>query len=388
MSLFSFDRKRLHTLLASALCSSEILVFYKSHSSWFTERRLRRLVYHTSTENNHMTMPLEALHEYASRLVSMEEAFLLWFKGLSNEEKRFLALLIEFPILNAEKAYKTAGLWKNGYVKKEIARNIKEKDKYVLENVAVYQNGFVFCPAILRRYIAVHLSTLEEYSYLKKIITPRHITVSEFEELLNKKDIQNDSKNELSQLKNKNALTIQDAINFLSENGFIADVLLPHLHLNSKRWLCPATKDELKDYAEKMAAFFQSELFATPVSFSDILFSCNDDILNAIPHLFKGKHFSGYFLTLLSDDLTESSLDEKRAKLNSSEKFFGRRISLLDTQTFIYSFVELPMLHNIALVLCQLGFFSCTFAGKASDLEKASGVSLFQYGQIELIKAR
>lgn len=385
MSITYLDRKRLNTLLTSALYSSEILSFYKSHSFLFTERRLRRLVYHTSTENIHMAMPLGELQEYASRLVSMEEAFLLWFKGLSNEEKHFLALLIEFPILNVEYAYNVAGFWKNDYVKKEIARNIKEKDKYVLENVAVYQNGFVFCPTILRRYIAVHLSTLEEYSYLKRLIAPCHITASEFE-LLNKKDIQNDSKNELSQL--KNALTIQDAINFLSENGFIADVLLPHLHLNSKRWLCPATKDELKDYAEKMAAFFKSELFATPVSFSDILFSCNDDILNAIPHLFNEKHFSGYFLTLLSDDSSKNFLDENRAKINSSEKIFGRRIPLLDTQTFIYNFVELPLLHNIALVLCQLGFFSCTFTEETSDFEKASGVSLFPSGQINFVNAR
>lgn len=337
-----------------------------------------------------MTMPLEALYEYASRLVSMEEAFLLWFKTLSSEEKRFLALLIEFPVLNAENAYKAAGLWKNGYAKNEIARNIKEKDKYVLENVAVYQNGFVFCPAIVRRYIALHLSTLEEYSYLKKLIAPRHVCASEFEELLNRKNTQDDSENELPPLKNKNARTIQDAlsINLLSGSSFIADALLPHLHLNSKRWLCPMSKDELQDYAEKAAAFFQSELFAEPVSFSDILLSCNDDFLNAVPHLFKGRHFSGYFLALLNDDSSESSLDAKRAKVTSSEKVFGRRIPLLDTQAFIHSFVELPALHNLALLLCRLGFFSCTFAKEPSDFEKASGVSLFPHGQIEYIRTR
>lgn len=335
-----------------------------------------------------MTMPLEALYEYASRLVSMEEAFILWFKSLSAEEKRFLELLIEFPILNAENAYKMAGLWKNAYVKKEIARNIKEKDKYVLENVAVYQNGFVFCPAILRRYIVAHLSTLDEYSYLKKIITPRHISVLEFEEQFNRKNTQDNSTNELPQLKNKNAHTIQDAINFLSESGFIADVLLPHLHLNAKRWLCPTPKDKLQGYAKKVAMFFQSELFVTPVSFSDILLSCNDDILNAIPHLFMGKNFSGYFLTLLNDESSGSSIDSKRAKLNSSEAVFGRRIPLLDTQTFIYNFVELPVLHNIAMFLCQNGFFSCTFCEKPSTFEKASGVSLFPFGEIDFIKAR
>lgn len=149
----------LSSLLHSSLYSQEILDFYRSRSDWFSARRLRRLVFHTSRENDHLVLPEAEVYRYASRLLSMQEVFLLWFESLPQGSKKLLVLLVQRPILSVDSAYKMAGILDGNFsdsdfesdTKTEILGDIQKKQKYILENIAIYKGGFVFCPAVFRQ---------------------------------------------------------------------------------------------------------------------------------------------------------------------------------------------------------------------------------------------
>lgn len=413
------DLKKLHSLLLNAICSEEILGFYKANKSWFNAARLRRLVWHTSDRNDHITIPEDALYEYAVRLISMEEAFLLWFKHLSDGEKRFICLVTEFPAVSEEAAYKKAG-----FTQSEIKKDIKEKGKYVLENIAVYENGLVFCPDIIRRYIASHLSTLPEYEYLRKTLSPRRITAEDFKEIHSEMRQREMIKARFSALENelskcreldietlKKAQSIEEALEtaFLCGSEFEARILLPQLHLNAGRWVSPENAGGRKRYAEQAAAFLKSAVFSSPVSFADILsfpyesISAGGETMESsipestvlkcsIPELFKGITFYGYYVNYLPD----GEKTETEAKLRSSA-VFGRRKALEYSKMQLFNFVSLPAFNNLALLLCYLGFFECAFQSTEpsgffnsgifnSGLEKVSGLSLYSFGCIDYIK--
>ena len=107
----------------------------------------------------------------------MQEAFLLWDEKLPQSHKNLLVLLVKNPVLSVDSAYKTAGILDGNFsdsdfesfAKTEILGDIQKKQKYILENIAIYKNGFVFCPAVFRRYIATHLSALDKYKNLSDI---------------------------------------------------------------------------------------------------------------------------------------------------------------------------------------------------------------------------
>lgn len=262
----------LSSLLHSSLWSKEILDLYKGRSLWFNARRLRRLVFHTSKENDHLVLPNEEVYRYASRLLSMQEAFLLWFEKLPQSYKNLLVLLVKYPVLSVDRAYRMAGILDGNLSgsdfkspqKSKILDDIKNKQKYILENIAVYKNGFVFCPAVFRRYIAAHLSALDEYKNLAEVSVCAEGDFSPVpaDEILKTMPAFQKMDNIIEE-KLKSAATIREAVGIIAgaPNSFDAAFLVPHLNLSARYWLSPKTTQEKIRQAESLCSFLESPLF-------------------------------------------------------------------------------------------------------------------------------
>ena len=382
------------SLLHSSLSSQEILDFYRSRSDWFNARRLRRLVFHTSRENDHLVLPESDVYRYASRLLSMQEAFLLWFKSLPQGSKKLLSLLVQRPILSVDSAYKTAGIISGNLSdsdfkspqKSKILDDIKNKQKYILENIAVYKNGFVFCPAVFRRYIATHLSALDEYKNLADISVcaegdflpvPACEILKESSALFQKTD-------NIIEEKLKSAATIREAIEIIADapNSFDAAFLVPHLNLNARYWLSPKTTQKKIRQVESLYGFLESPLFENPVSFEKIENSFYDDITGKVPKFYIPAEGNGYFVRLESEKASKMASSSKSAKNSAC---FGKRIEFSGGD-FLYNFVSVPAFNNLLLMLCRLGFFECSLS--LSSQNSFHNAKLYPLGKIKAVRRK
>lgn len=384
----------LSSLLHSSLYSQEILDFYRSRSDWFNARRLRRLVFHTSRENDHLVLSETEVYRYASRLLSMQEAFLLWFESLPQGSKKLLVLLVQRPILSVDSAYKMAGILDGNFsdsdfesfAKTEILGDIQKKQKYILENIAIYKNGFVFCPAVFRRYIATHLSALDKYKNLSDISVcaegdffpvPAGEILKESPALFQKTD-------NIIEEKLKSAATIREAIEIIADapNSFDAAFLVPHLNLNARYWLSPKTTQEKIRQAESLCSFLESPLFENPVSFEKIENSFYDEITSKVPKFYIPAEGNGYFVQLESEKALKMASSAKSAKTSAC---FGKRLELSGGD-FLYNFVSIPAFNNLLLMLCRLGFFECTLSsGTQSPFHNAM---LYPLGKIKAVRRK
>ena len=384
----------LSSLLHSSLYSQEILDFYRSRSDWFDARRLRRLVFHTSKENDHLVLPDAEVCRYASRLLSMQEAFLLWFEKLPQSHKKLLVLLVKNPVLSVDRAYRMAGILDGNFsdsdfesfAKTEILGDIQKKQKYILENLAIYKNGFVFCPAVFRRYIATHLSALDKYKNLSDISVcaegdffpvPAGEILKESPALFQKTD-------NIIEEKLKSAATIREAIEIIADapNSFDAAFLVPHLNLNARYWLSPKTTQKKIRQVESLYGFLESPLFENPVSFEKIENSFYDDITSKVPKFYIPAEGNGYFVRLESEKASKMASSAKSAKTSAC---FGKRLELSGGD-FLYNFVSIPAFNNLLLMLCRLGFFECTLSsGTQSPFHNAM---LYPLGKIKAVRRK
>ena len=384
----------LSSLLHSSLYSQEILDFYRSRSDWFNARRLRRLVFHTSKENDHLVLPDAEVCRYASRLLSMQEAFLLWFEKLPQSHKNLLVLLVKNPVLSVDRAYRMAGILDGNFsdsdfesfAKTEILGDIQKKQKYILENIAIYKNGFVFCPAVFRRYIATHLSALDKYKNLSDISVcaegdffpvPAGEILKESPALFQKTD-------NIIEEKLKSAATIREAIEIIADapNSFDAAFLVPHLNLNARYWFSPKTTQEKIRQIDSLSRFLESPLFENPVSFEKIEDSFYKNITSKVPKFYIPAAGNGYFVRLESEKASKMASSAKSAKTSAC---FGKRLELSGGD-FLYNFVSIPAFNNLLLMLCRLGFFECTLSsGMQSPFHNAM---LYPLGKIKAVRRK
>lgn len=384
----------LSSLLHSSLYSQEILDFYRSRSDWFSARRLRRLVFHTSRENDHLVLPEAEVYRYASRLLSMQEVFLLWFESLPQGSKKLLVLLVQRPILSVDSAYKMAGILDGNFsdsdfesdTKTEILGDIQKKQKYILENIAIYKGGFVFCPAVFRRYMASHLSALDEYKNLSDISVcaendflpvPAVDVLKESPALFQKTD-------NIIEEKLKSAATIWEAVEIIADapNSFDAAFLVPHLNLNARYWHSPKTTQEKIRQIDSVSRFLESPLFENPVSFEKIENSFYEDIKSKVPKFYIPANGNGYFVQLESEKALKMASSSKSAKTSAC---FGKRIELSGGD-FLYNFVSVPALNNLLLVLCRLGFFECSLSSSAQG--SVHNAILYSLGKIKSVRRK
>ena len=385
------DRKKLSDYLHDAPYSTEVLELYKSRTDWFTERRLRRLVFHTSEKNDHLTLPCKELCFYASRLISMEEAFLIWFKDLPESYRNLIKFLVEKPVLSEDFAYRTSGIMpdaKNNkdyaeHIKKEILCDIDHKEKYILENIAVYKNGFIFSPAVIRRYMAFHLSSLNEN---KKNTAPKQNTEAKFFSSIPKENVPVLEKADLGIAeKLLSAKTIHEAVDIAAHapNSFDAAVLVPHLNLNARYWNSPKTTQEKIRQIDSVCDFLQGKLFENWIDFSEIENSFCSDVIDSIPSFYIPELGKGYFIQVAADSpkTRQSGSAGRIPAVNSS--CFGKRIEISDSD-FFYSFVSVPAFHNLLLILCRLGFFECTLEKDITD--SSCNALLYTHGKIHSLR--
>lgn len=383
----------LSSLLHSSLWSKEILDLYKGRSLWFNARRLRRLVFHTSKENDHLVLPNEEVYRYASRLLSMQEAFLLWFEKLPQSYKNLLVLLVKYPVLSVDRAYRMAGILDGNLSgsdfkspqKSKILDDIKTKQKYILENIAVYKNGFVFCPAVFRRYIAAHLSALDEYKNLAEVSVCAEGDFSPVpaDEILKTSSVFQKMDNIIEE-KLKSAATIREAIGIIAgaPNSFDAAFLVPHLNLNARYWLSPKTTQEKIRQAESLCSFLESPFFENPVSFEKIENSFYDEIIGKIPVFYIPAEGNGYFVQLESEKAGKNGVSPLCSARTSA--CFGKRLELFGGD-FLHSFVSVPAFNNLLLILYALGFFECTLEPGENPVHNAR---LYQLGKIRAVRRK
>lgn len=351
------DKNKLSTLLHNAPCSAEVLDFYKRNSRWFNERRLRRLIFHTSAENDHLVLPADEVRLYAARLLSMEEAFLAWFDALPGSHRKLVLLLVENPVLSADYAYKASGvldgkLGDSGYKsasKTEILCDIARKQKYILENITIHKNGFVYCPALFRRYIASHLSARAEY---RNLISARNcIEEKDFSPVPAGKVLVSSELDNIIEEKFSSVRSLAEAVEIIasSQCSFDALFLVPHLHLNARFWNSPETTRQKIIQAESVVKFLESPFFSRPADFCEIENSFQENVLASVPQYYLPAGGNGYFVSLKT---------EKSAGLRLNSSCFGKRLELTGGD-FLHSFVSVPAFNNLLLLLCRLGFFEC-----------------------------
>ena len=359
--------KKLSSLLHESLFSEEIVEFYKKHSDWFDDRRLRRFVYHTSMLNDHLVLECEELYRYAARLLSMQEAFLLWVESLPKEYRNLLTLLVKYPVLSVDYAYKTAGILKGNLSgsdyksvgKTEILNDIRKKQKYILENIAVYKNGLVYCPVLFRRYMAEHLGieiTLEAADFTP--VAPAFP--------LDKVDCE-------TREKLKAARTIREAVKVIAEAPASFDVqfLVPHLNLSVQYWRSPKAIQKKIEQIDSICNFLEGDLFSKGVDFEGIENSFLPEVVNSIPEFFIPACGNGYFVQL-----------EGGKKSTAGSASFGKRLELTGGD-LLYDFVSVPAFNNLLLILSALGFFKCTLQETKPEPHTAK---LYPLGKIKQIK--
>lgn len=321
----------------------------------------------------------------------MQEAFLLWFESLPQGSKKLLVLLVQHPILFVDSAYKTAGILSGNFsdsdfesfAKTEILGDIQKKQKYILENLAIYKNGFVFCPAVFRRYIATHLSSLDEYKNLSDISVCAEGDFSSVpaDEILKTMPAFQKMDNIIEE-KLKSAATIREAIEIIADapNSFDAAFLVPHLNLNARYWLSPKTTQEKIRQAESLCSFLESPLFENPVIFEKIENSFYDDITSKVPKFYIPAEGNGYFVQLESEKALKMTSSAKSAKTSAC---FGKRLELSGGD-FLYNFVSIPAFNNLLLMLCRLGFFECTLS--SSTQSPFHNAMLYPFGKIKVLR--
>ena len=388
-----YANSNLLSLLHSSIWSKEILDFYKSRSLWFSERRLRRLVFHTSNKNDHLVLPKEEVYRYASRLLSMQEAFLLWLEKLPQSHRNLLVILVKNPVLSVDRAYRMAGILDGDFTgsdfkspqKSKILDDIKEKQKYILENIAVYKNGFVFCPTVFRRYIATHLSVLDEYKNLAdvSVCAEGNFSPVPADEIL-KTTVAFQKMDNIIEEKLKSAETVREAVGIIAgaPNSFDAAFLVPHLNLSARYWLSSKTTQEKIRQAESLCSFLESPLFENPVSFEKIGNSFYDEIAGKIPAFYLPAEGNGYFVRLESGKPGKNGVSPAGSARTSA--CFGKRLELSGGD-FLHSFVSVPAFNNLLLILCRLGFFECTFE---SDENSVHSAKLYPLGKIRAFRRK
>lgn len=324
----------------------------------------------------------------------MQEAFLLWFKSLPQGSKKLLVILVKRPILSVDSAYKMAEILGGNFsdsdfesaTKTEILGDIQKKQKYILENIAIYKDGFVFCPAVFRRYMASHLSALDEYKNLSDISVcaendflpvPAVDVLKESPALFQKTD-------NIIEEKLKSATTIREAIEIIANapNSFDAAFLVPHLNLNARYWFSPKTTQEKIRQIDSVSRFLESPLFENPVSFEKIEDSFYEDITSKVPKFYIPANGNGYFVQLESEKASKMASSSKSARTSAC---FGKRIELSGGD-FLYNFVSVPAFNNLLLVLCRLGFFECSLSSSAQG--SVHNAMLYPLGKIKAVRRK
>ena len=324
----------------------------------------------------------------------MQEAFLLWFESLPQGSKKLLVLLVQRPILSVDSAYKMAGILDGNFsdsdfesfAKTEILGDIQKKQKYILEDIAIYKNGFVFCPAVFRRYIATHLSALDKYKNLSDISVcaegdffpvPAGEILKESPALFQKTD-------NIIEEKLKVAATIREAVEIIADapNSFDAAFLVPHLNLNARYWFSPKTTQEKIRQIDSLSRFLESPLFENPVSFEKIEDSFYEDITSKVPKFYIPESGNGYFVHLESEKASKMASSSKSARTSAC---FGKRIELSGGD-FLYNFVSVPAFNNLLLVLCRLGFFECSLSSSAQS--PFHNAILYPLGKIKAVRRK
>ena len=328
----------------------------------------------------------------------MQEAFLLWFEKLPQSHKNLLVLLVKNPVLSVDRAYRMAGILDGDLSgsdfkspqKSKILDDIKNKQKYILENIAVYKNGFVFCPAVFRpavfrRYIAAHLSALDEYKNLADVSVCAEDDFSPVsaDEILKTMPAFQKMDN-IIEKKLKSAATIREAIGIIAgaPNSFDAAFLVPHLNLSARYWLSSKTTHEKIRQAESLCSFLESPLFENPVSFEKIENSFYDEIIGKIPVFYIPAEGSGYFVQLESGKPGKNGASPLCSARTSA--CFGKRFELSGGD-FLHSFVSVPAFNNFLLILCALGFFECMLEPGESPVHSAR---LYPLGKIRAVRRK
>ena len=324
----------------------------------------------------------------------MQEAFLLGVEKLPQSHKNLLVLLVKNPVLSVDCAYRMAGILDgdlSGFdfkspQKFKILDDIKTKQKYILENIAVYKNGFVFCPAVFRRYIAAHLSTLDEYRNLADVSVCAEGDFSPVpaDEILKTSSAFQKMDNIIEE-KLKSATTILEAVGIIAgaPNSFDASFLVPHLNLNARYWLSPKTTQEKIRQAESLCGFLESPLFENPVSFEKIENSFYDEIAGKIPAFYIPAEGNGYFVQLESGKPGKNGVSSSSSARTSA--CFGKRLELSGGD-FLYNFVSIPAFNNLLLMLCRLGFFECTLSSSAQS--PFHNAMLYPFGKIDSFRRK
>lgn len=384
-----YSNSSLSSLLHSSICSNEILGLYKSRTLWFNARRLRRFVFNTSRENDHLVLPKDELYKYASRLLSMQEAFLMWFERLPQSSKNLLVLLVKYPVLSVSRAYRISGILDEdisdssykSLKKSEILNDIQKKQKYVLENIAIYKNGFVFCPAVFRRYIAAHLSVLDKYKNLAELSVCAEDNFSPVSagEIIKSTPAFQKMDNTIEE-KLKSAATIRDSVEVIANapNSFDAAFLVPHLNLSARYWLSPKTTQEKISQIESVCGFLESPLFENLVSFKKIENSFYDEIASKIPKFYIPAEGTGYFVQIESENTANSCKSKTSA-------CFGKRLELSGGD-FLHDFVSVPAFNNLLLILCALGFFECAL--EKNTQSAVCNARLYPLGKIRALRRK
>lgn len=330
-------------------------------------------------------MPYEELIPYASRLLSMEEAFAEWFRKLSEHEKKLLLLLVRYPVLSVDYAFKEAGILNGSlsddkyqcYQKTQILSDISKKKKYILENAAIYTEGFIRSPALFRRYMAHHLKALEKYGFTdeSKSFLPEDIKASSVKISKVLEKLKAPEKEKL-----KKARTIKEALSVTASfpDSFDAEFLVPHLHINPRYWYSPQTHEAKIRQVQSTASFLESAFFSDWVSFSAIENSFEETLIKSVPEFYIPLEGNGLFVRLDSPDVKAKA---KKALLRTSS-FFGKRFSL--SSAFLYDFVSVPAFNNLLLILSSLNFFECVLED-SPDAEVHSAL-LYPLGKIKAVK--
>ena len=323
----------------------------------------------------------------------MQEAFLLWLEKLPQSYKNLLVLLVKNPVLSVDRAYRMAGILDGNLSgsdfkspqKSKILDDIKTKQKYILENIAIYKNGFVFCPAVFRRYIATHLSMLDEYKNLADVSVCAEGDFSPVpaDEILKTSSAFQKMDNVIEE-KLKFAATIRETIKIIAgaPNSFDAAFLVPHLNLNARYWLSPNTTQEKIRQAESLCSFLESPLFENPVSFEKIENSFYDEITGKIPAFYIPAEGNGYFVQLESGKPGKNGVFSISSARTSA--CFGKRLELSGGD-FLHSFVSVPAFNNLLLILCRLGFFKCTLEPGENPVHSAK---LYPLGKIGAVRRK
>ena len=324
----------------------------------------------------------------------MQEAFILWFKSLPQGSKKLLVLLVQRPILSVDSAYKMSEILGGNFsdsdfesdTKTEILGDIQKKQKYILENIAIYKGGFVFCPAVFRRYMASHLSALDEYKNLSDIFVCAEddfLPVPDVEVLKESPWLFQKTDNIIEE-KLKSAATIRKAVEIIADapNSFDAAFLVPHLNLNARYWLSPKTTQEKIRQIDSLSRFLESPLFENPVSFEKIEDSFYEDITSKVPKFYIPANGNGYFVQLESEKASKMASSSKPAKTSSC---FGKRIELSGGD-FLYNFVSVPAFNNLLLLLCRLGFFEGSLSSSAQG--SVHNAMLYPLGKIKAVRRK